>query len=448
MQAFDSLLSLIDQGAGVSTDTRTLKKGDLFFALRGENFDGNQFAARALEAGACKVLVDDPAVVDGKEFVLVEDVLSTLQQLALLHRRRFAIPVIGITGSNGKTTTKELLHQVLMQRFRVLATQGNLNNHIGVPITLLALKPEHEVAIVEMGASEPGEIARLCLLAEPTLGLISNVGKAHIEGFGSEQEVCRTKAGLYDFLSANGGISLVPEAIHSHPYFRSRVYENAELFTPDRMNGRSVGSVTLKQDFPMVSIEVHHPGRPALVMESKLFGRYNFDNLVNVIKMADHLGLQPDEWKKGIEEYIPRNNRSQVMQDENENTIILDAYNANPSSVARALDHFLDQPGSQRKVVVLGDMLELGAIAPEEHRRVIERLSGYPRVDVLLVGRLFMEAFEAMHRDFGHIRSVGTTAEATAWWENQRFTDSLVLVKGSRGIRLETIFEGINPVRS
>lgn len=440
MDKFSRLLTLVDRGAEISTDTRTIKPGDIFFALKGENFDGNAFAQKALKGGAIVAVVDDPEVIDSDKYILVSDVLETLKKLGNLHRNRFDIPVIGITGTNGKTTTKELLNAVLSEKYNVLATRGNLNSQIGVPLTLLSLKPGHELAIIEMGASEPGEIRLLAEIAEPTIGLITNVGKAHIEGFGSEQVICETKAGLYDFLSEHSGTSLIPEAIHTHAYFRDKQYINGHSFSPDEMHGKSVDRIKVASDFPFVGVVVEKSGVESVRILSRLFGEYNFDNLVNVIKIADYFGLTHVQWKSGIEKYQPKNNRSQVVGDALGNTLILDAYNANPSSVARALDYFLVHEDPRKKVLILGDMLELGEIAHNEHQKVIQRLAGYPDIEVKLVGATFHNAFQSYRNQLKHIHSYALTSEAKSWWANQNIKNSLVLVKGSRGIALESLF--------
>lgn len=439
MDALLKLLDLVEAGAAISTDTRSLNPGDLFFALRGENFNGNHYAAKALEKGARMAVIDDEHFAVGDECLLVEDVLFTLQELARQHRLKYDIPVIGITGTNGKTTTKELLHNALKDSFHVLATQGNFNNHIGVPLTLLKLNSSHDLAIIEMGASEAGEIAKLCEIARPTSGLVTNVGKAHLEGFGSEEVICATKGGLYNYLAAHDGQSFIPEAIAGHPYFEQREYKGALYFQPESMGGKKLSKISMKEAFPFVRLEVVCE-RETLSVTTQLYGAYNFDNLVNVIKIADYYSVPCKNWKKGIEKYVPSNNRSQFIEDDRGNTVILDAYNANPSSVKQALQHFLQLDVAKEKVIILGDMLELGKMAAEEHLKIVRQLAEEQEVQVILVGKLFHEACDKYEGDPAHLISFDDTSLAKKWWTAKPLANKLILVKGSRGIALESLF--------
>jgi UDP-N-acetylmuramoyl-tripeptide--D-alanyl-D-alanine ligase len=439
MDHLSKLLDWVEGGASVSTDTRSLKKGDIFFALKGEKFDGNRYASMAMDKGARVAVIDDESYTKGKGYFLVDNVLTTLQELAVRHRLKFDIPLIGITGSNGKTTTKELLYSALKGTCNVLATEGNFNNHIGVPLTLLKLNDQHDMAIVEMGASRAGEIADLCEIARPTSGLVTNVGKAHIEGFGSEEVICATKAGLYDYLAAHGGLSFIPQAIAQHPYFEHREYEGSVYFQAASMAGNEVTRVSMEEAFPFIRLKVKC-AVDTIAVQTQLYGDYNFDNLVNIIKIADYYSVPCQEWMQGLKNYVPGNNRSQLMEDEKGNTIILDAYNANPSSVNHALKHFLALEGDRGKVIILGDMLELGKIAEEEHLKVVRELASESGIQVALVGSLFREAFRQFRGEKAHIKCFENTIKAKEWWLAQHPQGKLVLVKGSRGIALETLF--------
>ena len=444
MNVIDALLNMVNEGMPVATDTRQLPAGAIYFALRGESFNGNAFAVQALEKGAHAVVVDDPAfrVTGDKRYFFVPDSLTTLQHLATKFRLQFNIPVIAITGTNGKTTTKELLTSVFATRFSVLATSGNLNNHIGVPLTILGLKQEHEMAIIEIGASGPGEIGILCDIARPTAGLITNIGKAHIEGFGSIDTIERTKAQLYDFLSENGGDSFIPEVLMQRSYFATRNYPGAIYFSPGAMKGRQIRSLEMDHVFPTLTVRIFDLQGKSTSVKTNLFGSYNFDNLVNVIKIADHFGMDPYGCKTGLEQYVPSNNRSQWTEDDRKNMIVLDAYNANPSSLGVALDHFLSLETGQEKWLILGDMLELGPEAPGEHLQIIRRLAEGEKLTCLFVG----EAFEMAGKSFGtglpdQLLFFRDNVTARAWWKIHRPSGALIFVKGSRGIALERIFK-------
>ena len=442
MDVIGALLAEWDKGLGISTDTRTLQAGDIYFALKGEQFDGNRFAGQALGKGARLVVLDDDRfVTDPDRCIVVPDVLKALQEMASRHRNRFDIPVIAITGTNGKTTTKELLHSVLHTRYAVISTTGNLNNHIGVPLTLLKIRPSHEMAIVEMGASAPGEIGELCTIARPTAGLVTNVGKAHIQGFGSVEAITRTKVQLYDYLLENEGTCFVPEALAENDYVRTRVKNRGIFIRAGQWNGDRIRSVGLLSAFPGVSIAIHEPNGKITEVNTRLFGRYNFENLVNVIAIADHYGLSPDHCRQGLEEYEPANNRSQVRTDDHGNLLVMDAYNANPSSIGAALDHFLPVQSEKAKYLILGDMLELGAEAETEHLALLRRILSTADVSAILVGAEFIRA----GRELGILNRSGfrffaDANEAREWWQSHRPEKALVLVKGSRGIALEKIF--------
>jgi UDP-N-acetylmuramoyl-tripeptide--D-alanyl-D-alanine ligase len=438
------LLQLVNQGHTVSTDTRTLMAGQIFFALKGGNFNGNKYADQAIGKGAFIAVVDekiDLVEQNREKYLLVDDVLSTLQALARKYRQQFDIPVFGITGSNGKTTTKELLHKVLSQKYSVVSTKGNLNNYIGVPLTLLNIVPGSEFAIIEMGASEPGEIAGLCAIALPTAGIVTNVGTAHIEGFGSEKVVWETKSGLYRFLEPNDGTLFIPLAYRNHANFNPSDFLNALYFEGNNIDGKDIVNVELTAHFPFVAIALKTRKDERIHIQSNLFGKYNFENLVNVIKIADYYDLTAEQIKEGIEKYQPANNRSQLVRDVKGNTIIMDAYNANPSSVASALDHFTALESKENRIAILGDMLELGEVEAKEHERVVERLKDFPNILCVFVGVAFSRALKSSVSKPEHFLFFENTGQATAWWRGQDLRNQLILVKGSRGLALEKLFE-------
>ena len=411
----------------VSTDSRRIEAGSLFFALKGDNFDGNRFASTVLKEGAAFAVVDDPAVVDGERYLLVENVLVALQQLAAFHRTQLRCPIIGITGTNGKTTTKELVAAVLATKYRVEYTRGNLNNHIGVPLTLLSMTPETEVGIVEMGANHPGEIAFLCGLARPDYGLVTNVGKAHLEGFGSFEGVVRTKSELYRFLEENGGA----------------VFVNGENEILLRCVGNNLKKITYgtSDDFylrgeaidaiPFLNVKAFFQD-VTLNVETKLAGGYNLENVLAAMAVGKYFDVAPENVKSAIEAYVPSNNRSQYIRT-SRNEIILDAYNANPGSMQASIANFL-KLSHPRKLFVLGDMLELGEAAPEEHQHIIDSLSEEVNKGVLLAGPLF----SATGRPDGFLVFLDVEG-LIEYLRDNPLSGCLVLVKGSRGMQLEKL---------
>ncbi|MEZ4789859.1 MAG: UDP-N-acetylmuramoyl-tripeptide--D-alanyl-D-alanine ligase [Flavobacteriales bacterium] len=412
---------------GTSTDTRTIAQDSLFFALKGPNFNANAFAAEALGKGARFAVVDEPAVALDDRFLVVPDVLAALQQLATHHRRQFDLPVIGITGSNGKTTTKELMHAVLAADRSTLATSGNLNNHIGVPLTLLRLTAEHRIAIIEMGANKPGDIAELATIAEPTHGLITNIGKAHLEGFGSYEGVIGTKSELYTNIAAAQGILFVnmdddllmrkSEGQRRVTYGRSRTAD-----TRGEVNG---SGPFLEVVFAGRDERAHHAA-------TKLIGAYNLPNVLVAVAVGQHFGVPDDVIAAALTSYSPSNNRSQFT-DTGRNQLVLDAYNANPTSMAAALENFAAMQTDRPKLALLGDMLELGAESEVEHRAIVD-----------LVLRLKLEAWFIG----GEFRKVTPEAVRSAAELHERLTTApvhgrLILVKGSRGIKLETVLPAL-----
>lgn len=393
----------------MQTDSRKVRSGELFFALRGENFDGNRYASSALEKGALAVVVDNPAVAVDDRYIVVDDVLSVLQQLAHHHRLQFSIPVLAITGTNGKTTTKELTSAVIARGFNLLRTEGNLNNHIGVPLTLLRLRAEHTFAIVEMGASAQGEIALLAQIAAPTCGIITNIGRAHLEGFGGVEGIRRGKGELYDFLAQNGGLAFV----------RSE----DEVLT--QMAAEREG---LKCCFYGTSLAEN--------IESKLVGEYNKFNIAAAIAVGRYYGISERDRAEAVAAYEPSNNRSQQTATER-NMLTVDCYNANPSSMAVAIaNHATSGAGNYpTKVMILGDMLELGEWSAEEHKNIVDKALETDARRILLVGANFGQTPQTDERIERYVDTASLAEVLTA----EPLGGAFVLVKGSRGIGLERL---------
>ena len=411
-----ALYDLFRDHPRVTTDSRHIEPGGIFFALKGERFDGNRFAAESLRLGAAFAVADDPALRDDPaaregRLIVVDDALGALQELAREHRRELGIPVLAVTGSNGKTTTKELLRRVLSERFTVLATGGNLNNHIGVPLTLLSLTREAEFAVVEMGASARGEIALLASIAEPNYGLITNIGRAHLDGFGGPEGVRRGKGELFDFLRDNGGRAFVAaEDATLTAMARERAPMAVEYY-----------SLALADDVPC-----------------HLEGEYNRANVAAAVAVGRYFGIAEERILHAVDSYVPTNNRSQRMLTER-NTLILDCYNANPSSMQAALDNFLvQQPDAGAgKAVILGDMLELGDWSRDEHRHVVRLAARDTQARILLVGEHFAEACRSLDPLPPNVTCFPTRQELEEHLDRNPLSGSLILVKGARGIGLE-----------
>lgn len=416
MQLYDLFLNHPE----VTTDSRAVRPGGLFFALKGASFDGNRFAADALEKGAAYAVVDDPIVVESHpsladRMVLVEDTLKALQELAREHRRRLALPIVAIVGSNGKTTTKELTARVLGERFEVYATRGNLNNHIGVPLTLLAMGRDVEISVVEMGASACGEIAALCAIAEPNFGLITNIGRSHLEGFGGPEGIRRGKGELFDFLAAHGGRAFV-------------LQEDATL-------------QAMAAERPALAVEPYSV-HLADGVKNPLEGEYNRLNMAAALAVGSYFGVDRERMDHAIASYIPSNHRSQRVESER-NTLMVDCYNANPSSMALAVDHFgrEDLGGRIRKVLILGDMRELGAWSREEHRKILEQIARMGSIDVYLVGGEFAAAYQALSADErpGGVRCYPTAEALCEALRRDPVEQARVLIKGSHSVGLEQV---------
>jgi UDP-N-acetylmuramoyl-tripeptide--D-alanyl-D-alanine ligase len=436
MHSIEQVYDVFRQHPVVSTDTRQLPNGCMFFALKGGNFDGNKFAAHALEHGAAYAVVDDPACATDSRFLLVPDVLEALQNLATHHRRQFDIPVIAIGGSNGKTTTKELVSNVLSSHYPCHFTKGNFNNHIGVPLTLLSMPADTEVAVVEMGTNQPGDIEQLCRIALPTHGLLTNIGKEHLEGFGSLAGVKKAEGELFDFLRQNNGCIFVNR---SEKYLKTMAararmqvgYLRSENLVPE--NG--LIEVKLLDAAPFVHLAFLSDDGPLVEVQTKLYGQHNFNNIMTAIALGVYFKVPARKIKSALEAYTPSNNRSQLIQ-RGTTTILLDAYNANPSSMEPALHTLCAVPGN-RRIAIMGDMLELGHDSQKEHRRLMRLATKMPIDQVVLVGAEFGETPYAKH---GALHFADAMA-AKAWLSNQSLENTVILVKGSRGIRLERVVE-------
>ena len=417
----------------ISTDTRKIVKACLFFALKGENFDANEFASNALKNGAAFAIIDDERYAIDKRFIVVEDVLKCLQSLAAFHRKHLKIPVIAITGSNGKTTSKELINSVLSQHCRTYATEGNLNNHIGVPITLLSIKTDCDIAIIEMGANHQKEIEFLCGLAQPGYGLITNIGKAHLEGFGGINGVKIGKGELYDYLANSGGTVFINT--DNHTLVDMSRERNAIKVVEYGKSGYNFISARLKENSPFLVVEWQINNRDnekIYLAESNLPGIYNFENIVAAICIGSFFKLSPEQINQGIKAYIPQNNRSQIFKTKS-NTVICDYYNANPSSMLVALDN-LQEIDAKSKVIILGDMFELGIESAMEHRLILDKAMETSSTRRIFIGEEFFKMGTVANAEF-----YKNTLDASLALKMKPLTGSTVLLKGSRGMKLESL---------
>lgn len=424
-----NLYQLFTACGHVTTDSRNCPQGSLFIALKGDNFNGNAFASKALENGCRYAVIDEAAYLppDDDRYLLVADGLQALQQLSRYHRRQMGIPVIGITGTNGKTTTKELIAAVLSQHYHILYTQGNLNNAIGVPLTLLRLTADHELAVIEMGASHPGDIRELAAIAEPDYGIITNVGKAHLEGFGSFDGVIRTKGELFDFLRRRGDSTIFLH--HDNPYLKEIAfglnpicYGSAdELYVNGRVTGNS----------PYLAFcwKAGKEGESHEV-QTQLIGEYNFANALAAVTIGRFFGVEAEKIDKALAGYTPQNNRSQLKQTAY-NTLIIDAYNANPTSMMASIGNFRNMNAPQ-KLLILGDMRELGKESAEEHQKIVDYLEACAFDEVWLVGNEFAQT----RHTYPHFPDAATLI---AWLQTNRPTGKTILIKGSNGIKLSSI---------
>jgi len=434
------LYQLYQQHPQITTDSRDCPAGSIFLALKGESFDGNKFAAAALQKGCAYVIVDDASVVPAGDnrFILVDNCLQTFKDLAREHRRQFDIPVIGITGTNGKTTTKELVAAVLSQKFNVLYTQGNFNNDVGVPKTLFRLNKEHEIAVIEMGASHPGDIKTLAETAEPTCGLITNVGKAHLQGFGSFEGVIKTKCELYDFLRTREDGLIFINADNDH--LVDQIGDDEEIWlspystNPDNQYACISGEIIECNPFlkfrwrePLMTLEEEGRSTKWHKVQTQLIGSYNIDNLLAAIAVGINFGVDRKKICAALEAYTPSNNRSQMTVTE-KNHLIVDAYNANPSSMQAALENFKIMQ-AEHKMVILGDMRELGETSAEEHQHIVDYLATMGLEEVWLVGSEFAKT-NCDYRKFPDVEAV-KAAIADSCPEGK-----YILIKGSNGTKL------------
>ncbi len=420
------LYSYFKKSTGVSTDTRTLQPGNLFFALKGGNFNGNLMADHAIKLGASAVVVDEEIGLNGEHIIKVDDVLTSLQQLARYHRDHLDCVVIGITGTNGKTTSKELIYAVLSSQYPTLATKGNLNNHIGVPLTLLSLTEDHDFGIIEMGANHLGEIAELCLISDPNYGLITNVGRAHLEGFGSFENIITTKMGLYDHIIQNDGTIFMNSNNEDLPL--SQNYKHVVHFgtkEDDQCQGILLGAS------PFVSLRITTTEGSCQV-NSKLIGAYNLDNILAAVCIGSYFKVPLERIKKAIENYVPSNNRSEYRKT-GKNELILDAYNANPSSMELALKNF-SATELPNKLAIIGDMFELGNQAAQHHLEIIQLVETL-QLDCIFIGEEYSKHQPNDERFFKN------TAEAKEYFNSNTIEGRTILIKGSRGLQLEKLIE-------
>ncbi len=431
--AIQELYQLYLQHPVISTDTRKIAPDSLFFALKGDKFDANTFATQAIESGAAYAIIDNAAYRTSDHCILVDDVLSTLQDLARYHRKQLQIPVIGLTGTNGKTTTKELINAVLTQQFNTLATQGNLNNHIGVPLTILSITGQHQMAVIEMGANHQKEIALLCTIAQPTHGLITNVGKAHLEGFGGVEGVKIGKGEMYDYLKATNGVAFVNSDSPDLMLMKeTRGLVNVEYY--GRNSAQNTISGNLADRAPYLALnwktandtKEHHAA-------TQLTGDYNLDNVLAAICIGHYFKLSAEQINAGIEGYQPKNNRSQILKTTT-NTLICDYYNANPSSMMVAIDNLSKMQAAQ-KVMILGDMFEMGDEAAAEHEAVLKAALATAGAKVIFVGKEF-SLLKAGHEAATFYE---TAEDAITGLQAQPITNSAILIKGSRGMVLERL---------
>ena len=422
----ENLFQLFYQTSGVSTDTRKIKKDSIYIALKGENFNGNNFALQAIELGAKFAIVDNKDLENQSTIFFVENSLIFLQKLANYHRNKFNIPLIGITGSNGKTTSKELINVVLSTKYNVLCTQGNLNNHIGVPLTLLNLTKEHEIVIIEMGANKPKDIEELCLIAEPNYGIITNVGKAHLQGFLTFKGVIETKSELYSFVKNKKGKIVIngdDEILNN----KANSFQLEKISYGTRGENQVVGQ--LIQLNPFVELKWKKDNYFSPNIKTNLVGKYNFLNFLAAITFGTIFYVENEKINEAISNYVPTNNRSQVQKTE-KNTLIIDCYNANPSSMLFALESFKEIQNAN-KLAILGDMFELGLESEKEHKKIIDYCNEN-EINYLTVGAHFQKQNSSGFKD---------SIEIIEFIKTQGFSENLILLKGSRGIALEKIIE-------
>jgi UDP-N-acetylmuramoyl-tripeptide--D-alanyl-D-alanine ligase len=431
----ERLYKLFEQHPVIVTDSRAIVKDCIFFALKGEKFDGNTFVSQALNAGAAYCVIDNGDYAVNNRCILVKDCLLTLQQLANFHRKILNIPVIGITGTNGKTTSKELIYSVLSKKYNTTATKGNLNNHIGVPLTLLSITKQSEIAIIEMGANHIGEIEQLCTIAEPNYGLITNIGKAHLEGFGSFEGVIKAKTELYSYINHKNGTifynasnNILNEAIkqQSCEKIAYSVHNNEGLFTGKTVNCNTFLQVLIKK--------ANCASFQDKIINTLLIGSYNLENVLAAVTIGSYLGIEFDKIKEAIETYSPVNNRSQLLQS-SKNTMLLDYYNANPTSMEAAILNFsLVNSNNKPKIAILGDMFELGAYSESEHSRILQLALSKGFNKIIVAGTAFKKADISKQTI-----AFDNSNDVADWIRKNPIENAYILIKGSRGSKLENV---------
>ena len=424
--SIEELYSIYLEHPSIETDTRKIKEGDIFFALKGPNFNGNNYVEEAFKLGAFYCVCDEMSAITTGRILYVENVLITLQQLAKHHRQQFSIPFIGITGSNGKTTTKELVHEVLSTTYKCYTTKGNLNNHIGIPLTILSVKKDAEIAVIEMGANHLKEIEGYCLYAMPTHALITNCGKAHLEGFGGEEGVKKGKGELFEYILKTDGT-----------VFLNSDYDYLEKMSTAIKNKITYGSVEAafvgkaKEGEHLLEVEIIN-GADINVIKTQLAGNYNLPNVMAAVCIGKYFGVPDDKIKNALEAYVPTNSRSQIIKKKT-NTILLDAYNANPSSMKVAIENFALMDG-ENKIVILGGMMELGNESMKEHATIIDLLSKYKWMQVVVAGKDFINLPSS-------ILHFNDATEIAGWFIKQQFKNATILIKGSRSMAMEKVLE-------
>jgi UDP-N-acetylmuramoyl-tripeptide--D-alanyl-D-alanine ligase len=410
----------------VQTDTRKIKTGDLFFALKGPNFNGNLFAQKALDTGAAFVIADEATGLDDARIITVDDVLTAMQLLAKHHRQQFKIPFIAITGSNGKTTSKELLHEVLNTTYKTYTTEGNLNNHIGIPLTILKIKADAEIALIEMGANHLKEIESYCNFTLPTHGIITNCGKAHLEGFGGIEGVRKGKGELFDYLRANNGTAFI---MADYDYLKEMCKGITNIKTYGTVNADITGGIKNSKDFLEVVIT---KGAAIDSIKTQLVGEYNLPNILAAVAVGKYFNVADEKIKSALENYTPTNSRSQLIEKDS-NKIILDAYNANPTSMKAAIENFAKMEGSE-KILLLGGMMELGDESLNEHQSIISVIDNYKWKAVALVGGDYQKINH-------HYINFDNSLQAKEWYNRQNIQHAQILIKGSRSMQMEKVLE-------
>ena len=420
------LYKIYTQYPSIQTDTRKLKQGDIFFALKGPSFNGNLFAKQALDAGAAYAVIDEDAGFKDDRLIKTGDVLTTLQQLAKYHRQQFNVPFIAITGSNGKTTTKELVHEVLSSTYKTYTTKGNLNNHIGIPLTIVSVKKDASMALIEIGANHQKEIESYCTYTLPTHGIITNCGKAHLEGFGGIEGVRKGKGELYDYIRTNNGTVFL---MKDYDYLIEMSKGISNIKTYGTKDADITGMAESSTEFLTVNMT---KGTSTKTIKTNLVGEYNLPNILVAVCVGKYFNVPDEKIKTALENYVPSNSRSQLVQ-RGSNKIILDAYNANPTSMKAAIDNLAKMDGSN-KILLLGGMAEMGNESLAEHASVVDVINGYKWKDVVLVGG----DFNKVKHPYTYFNS---TTEAKEWLQQQHLENSLILVKGSRSMQMEKVLE-------